>query len=117
MGLLALICARASVPARGALEQDLYATTGGLEPHQSCRQPRGRRPDQVARPQITRQIPHLAVRERAGSPVKHQHPARRAFTQRFLGDQFGGQIVGKVLAAHARMLHAHPTRPGSSKLS
>ena len=40
-------------------------------------------------------VPDIAAR-----PVQHQQPTRRAVSERFLGDQVGGEIVLEVRRTH-----------------
>jgi hypothetical protein len=40
----------------------------------------------------------------SGVLVEHEQPTRRSLGERGLGDQFGWQVVGEVMALHARMV-------------
>jgi hypothetical protein len=79
-----------------AFEKDLDAATGGLVAHHPRRDhTRVVEDQQVARLEQVREIPdgavfHTAVR------VQDQQPARGAFGEWRLRDQFGRQVIGKV---------------------
>jgi hypothetical protein len=46
----------------------------------------------------------------AGVLIEHEQPTRRSLGERGLGDQVGGQVVGEVMALHARMVFQSPGR-------
>jgi hypothetical protein len=44
----------------------------------------------------------------AGVLIEHEQPTRRSLGERVLGDQVGRQVVGEVMALHARMVLQSP---------
>jgi hypothetical protein len=80
--------------AHHSLEENLDAPSRGLGPHYS----RGYHPgvieyEQIARPQIRRQILHAPIRNGPGLAIQHQQPTRRPLGQGTLGDQLFGKVI------------------------
>ena len=95
------------------LQEYLDATAGGLRPYEPCcNDLRVVENKEIARTQEAREVVHGAV---AGERtpirlVENQQPARRSLSERSLGDQFGRQRVGEIMALHARMVFQSPER-------
>jgi hypothetical protein len=89
------------------LEEYLHATARRLRPHEPrCNDFRIVENEEIARAQEGREVAHGAV-PRDGTilrPLEHKQPTRRSLGERSLGDQFGRQLVGEVMALHARMV-------------
>jgi hypothetical protein len=89
------------------LQEYLHAAAGRLRPHEPrCNDLRVIENEEIARTQEAGEVAHGAV-ARVGTairPLEDKEPTRRSLGERSLGDQFGRQVVGKVMALHARMV-------------
>ncbi|MDB6105839.1 MAG: hypothetical protein JWO52_5838, partial [Gammaproteobacteria bacterium] len=99
------------------LQEYLHATAGRLRPHEPrCNHFRIVENEEIARTQEAGEVAHGAVARnwRTIRPVENKQPTRRSLGERSLGDQFGRQEVGEVMALHARMVFQSPSRRDES---
>jgi hypothetical protein len=102
------------------LQEYLHATAGWLRPHEPrCDDFRIVENEEIAGTQEAREVAHGAIARdgRTIRPVENKEPTRRSLGERSLGDQFGRQGVGEVMALHARMVFQSPGRREESALA
>jgi hypothetical protein len=94
------------------LEEYLNAPTRRLRPREPRRNHfRIVENEKIPRTQKAGEVAHGAV-ARGGTirPRENQQPTRRSLGERSLGNQFRRQVVGEVMALHARMVFQSPGR-------
>jgi len=83
------------------LEQQFHLAAGVLDRVQARRDhARVVEHQQVAGVHQPGQVAHAPIGERAAGAIKRQQPARGSLRERLLGDEFFGEFVSEVTAAH-----------------